>query len=110
MYLIINNKKIIKLNIADNFFTRIKGLMFKKNIKQGLLINPCNSVHTFFMREKIDVLYIEKNGKIIDMIHQMKPNRIGKINFTARYVIELPSTTLVKNNIKINDMVFFKTD
>ena len=45
---------------ADNFFTRFKGLMGAPCLAagEGLLILPCNSIHTHFMRFPIDVLYV----------------------------------------------------
>ena len=90
MKLVINNKEIIDIKVADTSFTRIKGLMFKKEINKGLLIKPCSSIHTFFMRKNIDVLFLDKQGVIIKMIHSMKPWKISPFVLKAKAVIELP--------------------
>lgn len=38
------------------FLCRLKGFMFTKNIDKALLFDRCNSIHTFFMKENIDVI------------------------------------------------------
>ena len=59
----------LKVKIADTFFTRLAGLMFQKKLPQGtgLLLVPCNSVHMCFMRFSIDVIYLDKDYKIIEI-------------------------------------------
>ena len=49
MYLETNKNKY-PIKIANNFYTRLKGLMGKKNINYGLLIPKCNSIYTYFMK------------------------------------------------------------
>lgn len=108
MKVVINNKEIIDADVADNSFLRIKGLMFKKEINKGLLIKPCNSIHTFFMRKNIDVLYLDKHGKIIKLTPAMKPWKIGPLVFKAKAVLELPEKTIEKMNIQLYDIVYLK--
>ena len=49
---------------ADTFFTRFKGLIGAPSLTkgEGLLILPCNSIHTHVMRFPIDVLYVSKDN------------------------------------------------
>ena len=65
----------LEVKIADSFFTRLAGLMFQKKMPQGtgLLLAPCNSVHMCFMRFAIDVIYIDKEYKIIKVVKYLKP-------------------------------------
>ena len=51
-----------KVKLANNIYDRLLGLMFKKQLNNfdGLLIKPCNSIHTFFMKMNIDVIFLEK--------------------------------------------------
>ena len=63
MYLIKNNDKI-KINKINKLF----GLMFrKKPIKEGYILYNCNAIHTFFMRQNIDIIIIDKNNKICEL-------------------------------------------
>lgn len=65
----------LKIKIADSFVTRLEGLMFQKKLSQGtgLLLAPCNSVHMCFMRFAVDVIYIDKEYKIIKVVKDLKP-------------------------------------
>ena len=67
--------KEIEIQIADTFFTRLAGLMFRKKLPAaaGLLLAPCNSVHMCFMRFAIDVIYLDKDYKILKIVNNLKP-------------------------------------
>lgn len=65
----------IEILIADSFLTRFAGLMFRKKLPAatGLFLAPCNSVHMCFMRFSIDVVYVDKDYKIIKVVKNLKP-------------------------------------
>ena len=65
----------LEVKMADSFFTRLAGLMLQKKLPQGtgLLLAPCNSVHMCFMRFAIDVIYIDKEYKILKVVKNLKP-------------------------------------
>ena len=65
----------LEVKIANTFLTRLAGLMFQKKLPQGtgLLLVPCNSVHMCFMRFAIDVIYLDKDYKIIEIVKNLKP-------------------------------------
>ena len=67
--------KEIEILIADSFFTRLAGLMFCKKLPAatGLLLAPCNSVHMCFMRFAIDVIYLDKDYKILKVVKNLRP-------------------------------------
>lgn len=97
---IIINKQEFNIDIADNFKKRLFGLMGKKNIKKGVFFPKTRSIHTFFMKEPIDVIMIDKNNCVIYYQKNMPKNKI-LIKKKAYHTIELPSNSL--NNIQIND-------
>ena len=74
----------LKIIIADSFLTRLKGLMFQKALQPstGLLLAPCNSVHMCFMRFAIDVVYVDKDYKIIKVVKDLKS--LSKMVYTLR--------------------------
>lgn len=90
--------KILSENIrvADTPATRIIGLMFRKSIKgaDGLLLDPCNSIHTFFMRYSLDVVFLSKTNQVVKVIRNLKPWRMTFIYFKARKTLELPAGKL----------------
>ena len=64
MELIYKNKKIT-LTECITFFERLKGFMFQKKIDKALLFDRCNSIHTFFMKQPIDVIMCNKENTIL---------------------------------------------
>ena len=110
--ILINNNSIgNNIKIADNFFTRFKGLMFKKelNVNEGLIINPCNSIHMFFMNFPLDILFVNENNEVVEILENIKPWRVSKLYFNAEYVVELPINTVKSKNIQKNQKIFIKT-
>ena len=65
----------LEILIANSFFTRLAGLMFRKKLPKAtaLLLTSCNSVHMCFMRFAIDVIYLDKEFKIIKVEQNLKP-------------------------------------
>ncbi|EQC51248.1 hypothetical protein M901_1095 [Bacteriovorax sp. DB6_IX] len=78
--------------------------MFKKEMKNydGLLIRPCNSIHTFFMRFSIDAVFLNKDFKVIRIYRDLKPWRMTTIIWKANQVLELRAGTL-PDNVKEGD-------
>lgn len=82
--------------VADRFVDRLIGLMFKKQLvgAEGLLIDPCRSIHTFFMRYPLDIVFISSKNQVIKIIRDMKPWRMTWIYFRAHKTLELPAGKL----------------
>jgi uncharacterized protein len=110
---LINQTKNITLAedvlIANTIFTRIKGLLGKKYFlpNQALILDPCNCVHTFGMHFPIDILFIDKECRIIQTICQLKPNRISRMYWNSSKVIELPAGKLGFTHTKAGDQLKF---
>ena len=75
MKLVINDKEL-DIIYADTFKKKLLGLMGKKNISYGMLFPKINSIHTFFMKENIDVVALDKENIITNIKANMKKNRI----------------------------------
>lgn len=85
-----------KLAVADNVVSRNVGLLKHESLPKGngLWIKRCNSIHTFFMRFPIDVIFIDKRYKVVSVYRDLKPWRVTRLHFKASSVIELPAGTL----------------
>ena len=101
-----------KGHVADTAWQRFKGLMGVRHLVEGdgLLIEPCDSIHTHFMRIAIDVIYLDAKHHIVHIDPAMQPWRIGRRHKTARYVLELPSGTALKSNTAIGDQLKLSTN
>lgn len=84
------------LKEAQGFYGRFKGLMGKTSMPnhEGLRITPCNSIHCFFMKMNIDVLFLDEDLCVVHTIFDMKPWRISKVVKDSRSVIETKSGVL----------------
>ncbi len=80
--------------LANTLWSRLVGLLNKKNLSsnEGLLLKPCNQVHTLFMSFPMDAVFLDVNNKILG-IREMQPWQISKIFFNAKQVLELPLGT-----------------
>lgn len=92
------------LQIADTFYARFRGLMGKPSLPEnaGLMIKPCNSVHCFFMKFPIDVIFLDKGNLVVHIEENMKPGSISPIVKGAKYVIEANDSKL-SENVKVGD-------
>ena len=88
------DEKLLTVDIdgAETFYTRTLGLMFKENMEDmnGLLLNPCKSIHTFFMRFPIDAMFLDKNNSIVKLYRELRPWKITPLIWKAQKVIEFP--------------------
>lgn len=80
-----------KLVMKDSFFGRLVGLLSRKGLKdgEGIILNPCTQIHTFFMRFDIDVVFISKDFKVVAVRENMPPWRMSPLYLNARYTLEV---------------------
>lgn len=109
MVMNIDNGNILveKGRLASNFFTRCKGLLGKREMfpGEGLVLYPCNMVHSIGMQMLIDVLFVSGDNQVIYMIEEMAPNRISAMVNNARYVVELPAGQACRTNTAIGQKI-----
>lgn len=94
----LDNYKIIK---ADTFWKRAIGLMGRKDMpdNEGLLLSPCRSIHTFFMRFPIDLVWLDGAMNIVKVDRNVQPWRTRGCK-EACQVIELISKKGFEYNVK----------
>lgn len=102
-----NNLIADDAKLANTFFTRSVGLLSKDSIleNQALIIKPCFSIHTFFMRFAIDVLFVDKKNRIVAMYENVQKNRILPMHLSSLYVVELSTGQISRKNIEKYDII-----
>ena len=109
-YRIINRTRNIilveEVQVADSFFSRLIGLMFKKGLnRQGALIfYAADSIHTFFMRFALDILFLDKYLRVKRIVRNLKPCRFV-FCFRAFVTIELSSENNNLKDTQENDLI-----
>lgn len=91
----------IKVYYVDKFYNRFIGLMFKKNIDYCLCFPKCNSIHTFFMLESIDVIMTDKDNNILYTYKNLKPWKVILPKKNVYYTYEFPNNYIEKNDYQI---------
>ena len=80
---------------VDTPVSRGIGLIGEKGLPEGsgLIIQPCNSVVSFFTRFTIDVVFVDVDSVVCHVMHTMTPWRTSKIVRKSKLVVELPAGT-----------------
>lgn len=101
-----------KTIMADNFLTRLVGLLNKSSLDSNecLILKPCREIHTFFMRFNIDVLFLDKDCKVIFMMENMGPSRKSPRIKEAKMVVEMLAGKIAESGTKIGDEIFFREE
>jgi uncharacterized membrane protein (UPF0127 family) len=89
-----------KVRVASTFFDRTMGLLGTASLAagEGLWLSPCKSIHTFFMRYPIDVLFLDRDGKVL---HQKTyaPWKLSGWFSKSRGVLELAAGSLSQSRV-----------
>jgi uncharacterized protein len=95
--------------LARSFWARGRGLMGRAALPENyaLIIFPESSIHTFFMRVPIDVLFVDRSDKVIGLREAMPPNRpfAGVAPWRGRYVIEMPAGVIASTGTALGDQL-----
>lgn len=96
--------------VATTFWARLKGLLGKTELKEneGLIIYPCNSVHTVGMKFSIDVIFVNEEDRVCKIIPDMKKTSFSPIVKGSRYVIEVESGFAKKYKVEVDDEILLE--
>ena len=94
-----------KVRVADNFLTRLVGLLKRSHLgpEESLWLMPSKGIHTIGMKFPIDVVFLSKDFHVLGLVSGMLPNRISALHFRGFSVVELPSGTIKKSQTEIGD-------
>jgi uncharacterized protein len=76
--------------LADTPWTRVRGLLGRRRLEadEGLLLRPAGSVHTFFMRFAIDVVFLDREDTVVKVVPGLRPWRFAAAR-RAKRTLEL---------------------
>jgi hypothetical protein len=107
--MMVNGKIVLdKIIMADTYSKRLQGLLGRKGLedKEGMMIVPCNSIHTYRMKFPIDVLFVDKDNVVLKVLRDFKPGRMGPFVLKSRYVMEAEAGSF--RGIEKGDKLEFK--
>jgi uncharacterized membrane protein (UPF0127 family) len=90
--------------VADSMLGRMRGLLGRSGLEsgEGLFLRPAPSVHTFFMRFPIDVVFLARDGEVVKVVPSVKPWRTTAAR-GARAVLELAAGEADRRGIRVGD-------
>lgn len=94
-------------SMARTLLTRARGLLGRAPLAagDGLLIVPCQSIHSFLMTFPFDAAFLDSGGRVLHLIHAMPPGRVSPHLFRARSVLELPAGVLAATGTQEGDVL-----
>jgi len=98
-----------KANFADTLLTRLVGLLGRERLAVGeaLIITECRSIHMFFMRFPIDVIFADRNRKVVGLVKNIRPFGMSPYFFRAHYAIEGEVGMIERSKIFVGDQLEF---
>jgi uncharacterized protein len=95
-----------RLELAGTGESRRKGLLGRESLArgEGLWITPCESVHTFFMRFAIDLIYLDRKLRVRKIRSNVTPWHVSAC-FSAHSVLELPAGAIHESRTECGDAV-----
>lgn len=98
------------VEVADDSAARRKGLLGRDELlpKEGLWIVPCESVHTFWMKFPIDLVYLDRNKRVKKVRSDVTPWRLSAC-LSAHSVLELASGTIHATHTRPGDLLEFSS-
>jgi len=95
-----------RCTVADRMLSRMKGLLGRKNLPtgEGILIRPAPSIHTFFMRFPIDVVFLSRQGDVLKIAEHVAPWRARSCRHSYA-VLELAAGEAGRRGLAVGDRI-----
>lgn len=91
--------------LADTWWHRLRGFLGRSrpSAGEGILLSPCNSIHTWWMSFALDVVFLDASGGVLEVREDLQPwSRPIRVS-GARHVLEVPVGTVRASGTAIGD-------
>jgi uncharacterized membrane protein (UPF0127 family) len=97
---------------AESFWARLVGLMGRRGLDEGegLLLSPCSSVQTVFMRFPIDVIFVDGETRVVKVASALVPFRLALGGRGARDALEVAAGTAARSRTAVGDRLALEED
>lgn len=91
--------------LATGTLSRARGLLGRTGLPEGhgLWLEPCSSIHMFFMRFAIDVAFVDREDRVVAIAANVRPWRIAGGGWHARAALELSVGALAAADVRVGD-------
>lgn len=94
-----------RLLLAHNYFSRLRGLIGRAPLQAGevLWIKPCQQVHTHFMGYALDIVFLDKELRVVEVVRGLRPWKISPWVRSAHSLLEFRAGGA--DNIQLGDVL-----
>ncbi len=91
--------------LASTWMSRFRGFIGRPEPRrgEGILLLPCDAIHTFWMSFDLDVLFLDEKGTVLEVVRSLRPWRKTRRVRGARYVLEVPVGTVDATGTQVGD-------
>lgn len=96
-----------RVELADTWWARLRGMMARPEPAkgEGLLLDPCRAVHMYWMNYPLDVAFLDPDGQVVAVYHELRPSRRSKRHAEADRALELRAGRLAKTQTEVGDQI-----
>lgn len=96
--------------LASSYWSRFWGLMLRRQLPpgDGILLTKSSSIHSFFMLMRFDAVYLDDEGRVIKVVHRMRPWWASFGGRGAKHTLELPAGTVEGTGTVAGDILAFE--
>lgn len=96
-----------RVGVADRWWLRARGFLRRPEPGEGegLLLNPCRAVHMVGMSFPLDVVFVDRKGRVLALYPELAPGRRSGWHGSARYALEVPAGTIAATGTQVGDLI-----
>jgi uncharacterized protein len=101
-----------RLEEAGGMRGKSRGLLGRDGLAPGTgmlfeagRMEPFMCMHMFFMRFAIDIVFLDRAGRVIRISHNLRPWRLSPIVWRARKALELPAGSAAQSLTEVGDRI-----
>jgi uncharacterized protein len=95
------------VRVADQWWQRARGFLGRPEPQsgEGLLLNPCRAIHMIGMKYSLDVVFLDRQGRVLALYPRLGPGRRSSWHARARYAIEVQVGTIEASGTQVGDLI-----
>lgn len=96
-----------RVEIADRWWTRLRGFLRRPPPAQGegLLLSPCRGVHMWGVKFPLDVIFVDRHGRVVAIYGELQPGKRTSYHFGAEHALEVPAGTIAATGTQVGDLL-----
>jgi uncharacterized membrane protein (UPF0127 family) len=109
----ISRQSFINLGVsaADTPLARLRGLLGRLKLRsdEAVWVVPSRGIHTFGLLFAIDAIYLDSECRVVHLIENLGPLRVGPLRLRCSSVLELPAGSIYKSGTQVGDRLLIKS-